>query len=87
MSSAEKSDHPAAHRGVVVYSPFDEGWHRGFVISDVVMGESGAVGYHLRRTSDLSPHPGLVAAADIRVEDVRRSSAEHVPGEPLAAEV
>ncbi|GAC1356915.1 MAG: hypothetical protein NVSMB4_17270 [Acidimicrobiales bacterium] len=66
MSLAEKSAHPSALRAVQVRSSFDGGWHRGFVISDVVMNKSGVVGYHLRRTSDRTVLPDVFVATDVR---------------------
>jgi hypothetical protein len=77
MTLVDELCHPALHWGhqVEVRSNFDGGWHRGFEIANVRVGEVGVVGYTLRRLSD-----GTVLSELIPMEDIRDAAVPVLAG-------
>ena len=69
MSLSERAAHPTGHDAVQVFSAFDVCWYRGFEIGDVVMDESGVVGYHVVCSSDRRLLPAVFTTTDIRSDN------------------
>jgi hypothetical protein len=69
MTLADQFAHPAVRRDsqVEVRSNLDAGWHRGFEIAKVLVGEDGIAGYQVRRLSDRTVLAHLVPTDDVRV--------------------